>query len=141
MTVLRTFPDVKVVGYAHRRATRQKAKELAVASEIVGDIKLSVSDADLVIVATPIHTFEKIFGAIAESLPKGCIVTDVGSTKVLPHRWAAKKLPSSVRYVGSHPIAGSEQRGIEFAQRRKAIILPQCELLRDSGRRLAARFI
>jgi len=116
LTVLRTFPDVKVVGYAHRRATRQKAKELAVASEIVGDIKLSVSDADLVIVATPIHTFEKIFGAIAESLPKGCIVTDVGSTKVLPHRWAAKKLPSSVRYVGSHPIAGSEQRGIEFAR-------------------------
>jgi len=82
LTVLRTFPDVKVVGYAHRRATRQKAKELAVASEIVGDIKLSVSDADLVIVATPVHTFEKIFGAIAEALPKGCIVTDVSCLQV-----------------------------------------------------------
>jgi len=116
LTVLRTFPDVKVVAYAHRRATRQKAKGLAVAGEIVGDIKLSVSDADLVIVATPIHTFEKIFAAIAEILPKGCIVTDVGSTKVLPHQWAAKKLPSTVHYVGSHPIAGSEQRGVEFAR-------------------------
>ncbi len=116
LTALRTFPDVKVVAYAHRSATRQKAKVLAVASEIVGDIKLSVSNADLVTLATPIHTFEKIFGTIAEALPKGCIVTDVGSTKVLPHRWAAKKLPSTVHYVGSHPIAGSEKRGIEFAR-------------------------
>jgi len=49
-------------------------------------------------------------------LPPGCIVTDVGSTKVLPHRWAAKRLPSTVHYVGSHPIAGSEQRGVEFAR-------------------------
>jgi prephenate dehydrogenase len=49
-------------------------------------------------------------------VPRGCIVTDVGSTKVWPHRWAAKTLPRNVYYVGSHPIAGSEQRGVEFAR-------------------------
>jgi prephenate dehydrogenase len=87
-----------------------------VATEIVDCLKSSVSEADLVILATPIVTFEKIFSEIADALPSGCIVTDVGSTKVLPHRWAAKKLPKSVHYVGSHPIAGSEQRGIEFAR-------------------------
>jgi prephenate dehydrogenase len=77
---------------------------------------MSVSNADLVILATPIGTFEKIFGEISDALPAGCIVTDVGSTKVLPHQWAAKKLPERVHYVGSHPIAGSEQRGVEFAR-------------------------
>jgi len=116
LAVLRCFPRIKVVGYTHRPATRRKARQFAVATEIVNDIKASVSKADLVIIATPISTFEEIFSEIADALPTGCIVTDVGSTKVLPHRWAAGKLPKTVRYVGSHPIAGSEQRGVEFAR-------------------------
>ncbi len=116
LAVLRCFARAKVVGYTHRPSTRAKARQLAVASEVVDEISRSVSDADLVILATPIYTFEKIFGEIAGALPSGCIVTDVGSTKVLPHRWAARKLPKNVHYVGSHPIAGSEQRGIEFAR-------------------------
>ena len=116
LAVLRSFTRVKVIGYTHRPSTRTKARQLAVATEIVDCLKSSVSEADIVILATPIVTFEKIFSEIADALPNGCIVTDVGSTKVLPHRWAAKKLPKSVHYVGSHPIAGSEQRGIEFAR-------------------------
>ena len=116
LTVLRSLPSVKIVGHTHRLITRKKAKRLAVAAEIVDDMKAAVSNADLVIIATPIYTFEEIFKTISDSLPAGCIVTDVGSTKVLPHRWAAKRLHKNVYYVGSHPIAGSEQRGIEFAR-------------------------
>ena len=116
LAVLRSFSAMKVVGYTHRPSTRAKARELAVASEIVDRMNQSVSSADLVILATPICTFESIFSEIADALPRGCIVTDVGSTKAQPHRWAAKKLPGTVHYVGSHPIAGSEQRGVEFAR-------------------------
>jgi len=116
LRILRSLAGVKTVGYAHRPSTREKARQLTVATEIVDDIHESVSGADLVILATPIYTFEKIFSEICDALKAGCIVTDVGSTKVLPHRWAAKKLPKTVHYVGSHPIAGSEQRGIEFAR-------------------------
>ena len=116
LAVLRSFARVKVVGYTHRPATRAKARQLAVATEIADRLKPSVSKADLVILATPISTFEKIFSEIADALPSGCIITDVGSTKVLPHRWAARKLPKKVHYVGSHPIAGSEQRGVEFSR-------------------------
>ena len=114
--VLRCFRGVKTVGFTHRASTRQKARDLAVASEVVDNLALSVSGADLVILATPICTFEEIFSEIRDALPVGCIVTDVGSTKVLPHRWAAKRLPADVHYVGSHPIAGSEQRGVEYAR-------------------------
>jgi len=105
-----------VVGYSHRPQTRQKARNLAVASEIADDLAQSVAVADMVILATPIFTFENIFAEISPALAAGCIVTDVGSAKVLPHRWAARKLSKSVFYVGSHPIAGSEQRGVEFAR-------------------------
>ncbi|UCG59559.1 MAG: prephenate dehydrogenase/arogenate dehydrogenase family protein [Phycisphaerales bacterium] len=116
LAVLRSFPRAKVVGYTHRAATRRKARQLAVATEVVDDMVRSVSQAQLVILATPIRTFDGIFCEIADALPAGCIVTDVGSTKVLPHRWAAKRLPKTVHYVGSHPIAGSEQRGVEFCR-------------------------
>lgn len=116
LAVLRSFSRVKVVGYSHRASTRAKARELAVATEVLDQMGQSVTRADLVILATPICTFESIFSEIADALPNGCIVTDVGSTKVLPHRWAAKRLPGTVHYVGSHPIAGSEQRGVEFAR-------------------------
>ena len=116
LRILRSLPGVKSVGYTHRPSTRSKGRQLAIAAEIVDDIHESVSGAGLVILATPIYTFEKIFIKIRDALSAGCIVTDVGSTKVLPHRWAAKILPDTIHYVGSHPIAGSEQRGIEFAR-------------------------
>lgn len=116
LAVSRVLAGVKTVGYTHRPSTRSKAGKLNVAHEILGDLKASVSGANLVILATPVCTFEQIFSEIADALPPGCIVTDVGSTKQLPHRWAARKLPKTVHYVGSHPIAGSEQRGVEFAR-------------------------
>jgi len=116
LAVLRCFSGIKTVAYSHRPVTRRKARQLAVADEIVDDICRGVSCADLVILAAPVCTFEKIFSQIAPALPAGCIVTDVGSTKVLPHRWAAKILPPAIHYVGSHPIAGSEQRGVEFSR-------------------------
>jgi prephenate dehydrogenase len=116
LAVLRSFSGIRVVGYTHRASTRDKARQLAVANEVVNDLRQSVSDSELIVLATPLCTFESIFAEIADSLPDGCIVTDVGSTKVFPHRWATQKLPDRVHYVGSHPIVGSEQRGVEFAR-------------------------
>ena len=116
LAILRCLSGVKVVGYTHRAATRRRARQMAIATEIADDMAESVSKADLVIIATPVCTFEETFEAIAEALPAGCIVTDVGSTKVLAHRWAAKRLPKTTHYVGSHPVAGSERRGIESAR-------------------------
>jgi len=116
LAILRTLKGVKSVGYSHRAVTRRKARRLSVAQKVVDDIHKSVEQADIVILATPIRTFENIFRRIAGSLPAGCIVTDVGSTKQESHRWARRLLPRNVYYVGSHPIAGSEQRGVEFAR-------------------------
>lgn len=117
--ILDRLPKVKVIGYTHRATTRQRARQLAVATEIVNRLTDSVRDADLVILATPVRTFEKIFNRIADSMPAGCIITDVGSTKIWPHRWAAKQLPKTVYYVGSHPIAGSQKRGIDAVDKKK----------------------
>lgn len=137
LTILRSLFGVKTVGYSHRSGTRRKARHLGVAEEIFDDMGMCVTGADVVILATPICTFEHIFGDIADALKAGCIVTDVGSTKVLPHRWAQKLLPKDVYYVGSHPIAGSEKRGVEFA-RDDLFYGARCILTRKKGTNAAA---
>lgn len=116
LAVLRSFSAIRTVGYSHRASTRKKARDLGVAGEIADDLPSCVRGSDLVVIATPIGTFEEIFEQIGPELKDGCVVTDVGSTKKLPHRWAKKKLGKNVHYVGSHPIAGSEKRGVEFAR-------------------------
>ncbi len=130
LTVSRSPAGIRAVGYSHRALTRQKARDLGIADEICDDIRASVSGADVVILATPICTFEGIFREIAPALPDGCIVTDVGSVKVLPHRWAEKTLGRNVFYVGSHPVTGSEKRGVEFA-RDDLFVNARCILTRS----------
>jgi prephenate dehydrogenase len=116
LAVRQHLPGIAVVGYSHRAATRRRAKSLDIATEVAGDLAEATAMADLVILATPIFTFEQYFAELNATVPRDCIVTDVGSTKVLPHQWAEQRLDRGVRYVGSHPIAGSEQRGVEFAR-------------------------
>ncbi|MFA5422247.1 MAG: prephenate dehydrogenase/arogenate dehydrogenase family protein [Phycisphaerae bacterium] len=116
LTGQRFAGPVKIVGFSHRAATRKKAKEILLGTQIADNLADSVVGSDIVILATPIRTFEDILAQIGSSLKAGAIVTDVGSTKVQPHKWAKKTLPKNVHYVGSHPIAGSEQRGVEFAR-------------------------
>jgi prephenate dehydrogenase len=116
MAVMRSFPRVLVVGFSHRKSTRSKAVRFNVANHIAETLQDAVADADIVILATPILTFEGYFCQIAPFLKSGCIVTDVGSTKACVHQWARKKLPKRVCFVGSHPIAGSEKRGVEYAR-------------------------
>ena len=116
LAISRAISGVQAVSFSHRASTRAKARRLNISNEVFDDIQASVANADLVILATPICTFETIFKEIADALPAGCIVTDVGSTKVVPQRWADRLLPKTIHYIGSHPIAGSEQRGVEFSR-------------------------
>jgi prephenate dehydrogenase len=65
----------------------------------------AVSDADIVIVATPVGMMKQVFEDIAPHLKLNAIVTDTGSTKAEVMEWA-KILPGHVAFVGAHPMAG-----------------------------------
>jgi prephenate dehydrogenase len=116
LAVRQHIPGLAVVGYSHRAGTRRKAQALGAATEVIDDLATAAASADLVILATPIFTFDGYFRELARFIRPDCIVTDVGSTKLLPHLWAENRLVAGGRYVGSHPVAGSEQRGVEFAR-------------------------
>jgi prephenate dehydrogenase len=71
-----------------------------------------LQSADLVILATPVKTILEMAPQIARILKPTSIVIDVGSTKEEIVRQLSKIFP---RFVGCHPLAGSEKRGIDNA--------------------------
>jgi prephenate dehydrogenase len=106
----------RVIGYAHRPSTLQKSLQAGVIDEGFDSLQKAVEGADLVILCTPVGVMEPTLREIAPSLEPGTLVTDVGSTKHSIVQAAERLLTGSGEFVGSHPIAGSEKRGVEFAR-------------------------
>src|SRR5213592_3581194 len=71
----------------------------------------AVGEADLAVVAAPVAALAAQVRAVLEASSEGCTVTDVGSTKVAVSSAAL----GSGRFVGGHPVCGSEARGAEHA--------------------------
>jgi prephenate dehydrogenase len=68
--------------------------------------------ADCLFLCSPIHVIiETIERLGAMTLPQGCVITDVGSTKSRIVAAARRSLPPHVHFIGGHPMAGSEKRG------------------------------
>ena len=70
----------------------------------------------LIILCTPLSTFAAIFAEIARHDRPNLIITDAGSTKAQVCADAARLLPDPSRFVGAHPMAGSELHGPEHAK-------------------------
>jgi len=104
----------RVVVWARRPEAADEAYKLGAADEATTDAKRAVADADLVVLATPIGAMRGLAEQIKPVLPSGCVVTDVGSVKYPIISALDDLLP---KFVGSHPMAGSEQTGIDAARR------------------------
>jgi prephenate dehydrogenase len=105
----------RVVGVGHRQASIDRALAIGAIDEGTLDAVAGVQDADLVILATSIGLIKKMGAQAAGQLKRGCIVSDVGSTKTEIVRELEGVLPPGVHFVGAHPIAGSERRGVDAA--------------------------
>lgn len=105
-----------IIGYGHRTSTLEKAVEVGAIDEFSTDPGKSVAGSDLVILCTPVGVLTDLVGQIGKNLSDAAIVTDVGSTKASVVHAAETLLPKAARFVGSHPMAGSEKRGVEFAR-------------------------
>lgn len=104
------------LGIGRRESSLKAAIEYGAVDEVTQDVAAGVAAADLVILCSPIGQFEDLMRRMAPALPPTARVTDVGSTKQEVIRMAARCLPRGVRFVGSHPMAGSEKTGVEFAR-------------------------
>jgi prephenate dehydrogenase len=75
----------------------------------------AVSESELVFLCTPIDAILRLLPAVASALPSGGIVTDAGSTKRLIVETADRVFPADRYFIGGHPMAGSEGRGIRWS--------------------------
>lgn len=105
----------EIVGVSRRKEALVEAVKSHSIDHGTHDVKKAVINADFVILATPVNVVSSMFEMIAPHVKRGCVVTDVGSTKVSIIGAAQKKLSNSAMFVGSHPLAGSEKRGVENA--------------------------
>ncbi len=102
-----------IVGVGRRVESLKKAVERKVIDRYVTDLAEAAAGSDLLVLATPVDTFEAGLRACAPRLARGAIVTDVGSVKGLLVERMEALVPAGIRVVGGHPIAGKEKTGVE----------------------------
>lgn len=98
----------EIIGVSRQRKTLLLARKIRAIDRGSQNIHL-IKDADLVILATPVGTILNLASEISKIIREDCIVTDVGSAK---QEIVAKLSRIFPRYVGSHPLAGSEKQGV-----------------------------
>ena len=106
---------VQVVGYTPDAGERDRAADREVADEVTIHLSTAVDGADWVVLATPVGVLPEMLRRIGPHLAAGAVVTDVGSTKGSVVA-AAVGLAAGAQFVGSHPMVGSEKRGVEHAR-------------------------
>lgn len=104
-----------IVGAGRRRGPLDWALVNGVIDE-AADPMAAVTGADLVVLATPVGTMDRVLRETAGCLRDGALVTDVGSVKSVLADTLPGLLPAGVIFVGAHPMAGSHLRGVEHAR-------------------------
>src|SRR5690606_7158729 len=87
-----------------------RAEHAGVLHEAVHDAARAVEDADLVIYATPLRATVALLDLHRERWAPGAVVTDAAGLKT-PVMEAGARLDMGSRFVGSHPMAGTEEQG------------------------------
>ena len=101
-----------VVGIGRRVENLKTAVGLGAIDRYVADPQEGVRGADLVVLATPVDTYERHLQEWAHCLASGSIVSDVGSVKGMLVERSEAAMPAGVHFVGAHPIAGKEKTGV-----------------------------
>ena len=119
----------EITGYGRNCENLRKAKDLKIIDHYSGDLSEAVSDADLVVLCTPVSTIVPLIQSLVSQVQPGTIITDVGSVKESVVHSADKLMPEGIFFVGSHPIAGGENSGLESStaslyQDAKCIVTP-----------------
>jgi prephenate dehydrogenase len=119
----------EVLGIGRDAQRLEQAKARGIIDAYAARIDETLGGADLVVVATPVGIIVDLIKEMVPYLTKGTILTDAGSVKTAIVRQAVECVPDTLHFVGSHPIAGTENSGFESSfptlfNDRKCIITP-----------------
>ena len=104
-----------IAGAGHSASTK-RALDLGAIDEACDTVEAAVANADLVFLSAPVLAILDLLERVRAAAPPHAVVTDAGSTKERIAELAAKVFGDwGSRFIGGHPMAGREQRGVEAA--------------------------
>ncbi len=106
----------KIIGVGRDPSTFPRIKSLGCVDEIATDLAGAAARGDVLVICTPVDRIAEQILAVAPVCKPGSLITDAGSTKAALVAEVEKKLVGEALFVGSHPLAGSEKRGPEYAK-------------------------
>lgn len=106
------FRDISV--WARREEAAIEAASLLPDCRVSHDLAAAVADSDIAVLCLSPHAIEAIGPELAKHLPRHAVVTDAGSVK--GKIVARLEGVFGGRFIGAHPMAGSEQSGIRAAR-------------------------
>jgi len=106
----------RVVGIGRRQTTLRTARRVGAVTNTTIDLKAGVAEADLVVVCSPVGRIVEHVQTAAEFCPRETLITDTGSTKHSIVEALDGPLPRGCRFLGGHPLAGSEKSGPSHAR-------------------------
>ncbi len=95
----------------------KEALEEGVVDKVETYLDEGLCECDVIFLCAPVLTNISYLEKIKEIIKEGCIVTDVGSVKGNIHQ-AVKELGMGARFIGGHPMAGSEKTGYRNSSAR-----------------------
>ena len=101
-----------VIGVGRSADRLQKAVALGAIDVYSTDLASSVADADVIVLCTPVSRIIEDLPTVLNSAGPHAVITDVGSVKTA----IVEASGNDPRFVGSHPMAGSEMTGVEAAR-------------------------
>ena len=119
-----------VFGFGRNLSRLKDAQKSNIIDQYSIDISEALDGASIVVIATPVGTFESILRELKPYITEGMIITDVGSTKTGIAKAAREILVEMAScFVPAHPIAGKEKSGFESSDaelflNKKVIITP-----------------
>lgn len=102
--------------YARSPHALDAIRTAGVEAELTGNPSEAVRDADVVVLCVPIEAMAGLVHEFRDALKPTALVTDVGSVKGSVDRDLAPLLENRSLWIGSHPMAGSEQAGFSAAR-------------------------
>jgi prephenate dehydrogenase len=118
-----------VIGIGRRQASLRVARRVGAVTHTTIDLNKGASEAELVVVCTPVGQIIDHVRQAAQHCPERALITDVGSAKEALVAALDSGLAHGCRFLGSHPLAGSEKTGATYASAelfdgRMAILTP-----------------
>jgi prephenate dehydrogenase len=99
-----TGAGIEIIGHDKDSRAAKRAYKSGCVDRTEWNLISACDGADLIVISTPLAGVKSTLAAIAQDLKEGCVVTDTASLKVPVLKWAHESLPSTVHFVGGHPI-------------------------------------